>query len=622
MPGAGNICPGEYDKGHLIMAQLDFYRELRGRLEAAPQGERGALVDEAAAFMRCSRDTVYRNLKKAGWTSGRKIRADKGETSVDENLARLAAGIVHTATRANGKKTLPLTTTLNILKENGEGVVDKDTGEVTMPHPATVARIMRRYGCHPTQLAKGTPPRELRTPHPNHTWQMDSSICILFYLGKHKVQVLDEKKYYKNKPEHLEKIKKKRVIRWVITDHYSGMVFVRYTLGDENSVTAISILVEAMCRRDDCPFHGVPFQLYTDKGSPFTSDLTRGFLERIGCKAIDHAAGNARATGQVENAQNIVETQFEGRLRMYDIDNLDDLNAEARKWQNSWNANFIHRRHKKSRNAVWLTITRQQLRTPQSREALLALVETEKICTVPNTLVLSFTPKGFERGDYSLSDIPGLVTKQKIKVRVNPFEDMDEGNRIAIDVVVTNARGEEAIYTIKPIKRDFAGFDLTAPVIGQEMKSHPNTVNARQHKKILQEAYGAVGLKEAEKAHKANKRAYAHINPMADVEAARKPLYFEKQGTPHGVTAPSRRSVPLSQVEAGKRLKRAMEEQGHIWNKEHMQFITTHFPKGITEEELPAALDSLLHLPGCKTGTMKTPAAATGTDGIMKVIGG
>ena len=45
-----------------------------------------------------------------------------------------------------------------------------------------VARALRGYGLHPEQLRRLPAAQQQSTPHPNHTWQMDASVCTLFYL--------------------------------------------------------------------------------------------------------------------------------------------------------------------------------------------------------------------------------------------------------------------------------------------------------------------------------------------------------------------------------------------------------------------------------------------------------
>lgn len=86
----------------LTPAQTAYLHDLARELSAAPAsgGARTALVARAAETLGKSPKTVYALLKRhTGWESGRKTRADKGETCVDRELARLAGGLSHLSDR-------------------------------------------------------------------------------------------------------------------------------------------------------------------------------------------------------------------------------------------------------------------------------------------------------------------------------------------------------------------------------------------------------------------------------------------------------------------------------------------------------------------------------------------
>jgi hypothetical protein len=55
--------------------------------------------------------------------------------------------------------------------------------------------------------------------------------------------------------------------------------------------------------------------LMMDPGSANTAHSIRNLLRSLKCELIVNKPRNARAKGSVENAQNIVETHFESRLR-------------------------------------------------------------------------------------------------------------------------------------------------------------------------------------------------------------------------------------------------------------------------------------------------------------------
>ncbi|MCF4623547.1 DDE-type integrase/transposase/recombinase, partial [Acinetobacter baumannii] len=307
------------------LAIQDYLREVAAKLQAAGHGQKGEIIATACKYLDVSRPQLYRDLETVGFKSERKQRSDKGKTVVPTEVAEMIGGMVHVATRANGKKTLPITTALDML------VAD---GKAPKVSAATVARVMKQNMCHPKQLATPSAHTQQKSLHPNHVWQVDASVCVLFYLPKGGMQVMDEKKFYKNKPANVKKIENDRVIRYVMTDHYSGSIYVEYVYGSESSENLIEIFLNAIQKRSaQEPMHGVPNILYTDKGCANTSGLFRNLLERLDVTFIPHATGNSQAKGQVENAQNIVETQFEGRLRFMQINNIQELNAQATAWR-------------------------------------------------------------------------------------------------------------------------------------------------------------------------------------------------------------------------------------------------------------------------------------------------
>lgn len=271
------------------IAELDYLRETVAKLTTAAHGQKGAIVTAACLYLSISKAELYRRLETVGYVSERKTRADKGKTSFTADQAAMLGGMVHIATRANGKRTMPIKLALDILQADGKA---------PSISAATAGRIMRQFQCHPDQLATPTAHIQQRSLHPNHVWQIDASVCVLFYLPKGGMQVMDEKKFYKNKPENLKKIENERVIRYVITDHHSGSVYVEYVGGSEDSTNLTNVFLNAIQRRSHQePLHGVPFILYLDKGSANTSGLFKNLLARLQVEMIAHAAGNPRAKG-------------------------------------------------------------------------------------------------------------------------------------------------------------------------------------------------------------------------------------------------------------------------------------------------------------------------------------
>ncbi len=354
-------------------------------------------------------------------------------------------------------------------------------GKAPRVSAATVARVMKQNMCHPKQLATPSAHTQQKSLHPNHVWQVDASVCVLFYLPKGGMQVMDEKKFYKNKPANVKKIENDRVIRYVMTDHYSGSIYVEYVYGSESSENLIEIFLNAIQKRSaQEPMHGVPNILYTDKGCANTSGLFRNLLERLDVTFIPHATGNSQAKGQVENAQNIVETQFEGRLRFMQINNIQELNAQATAWRMYWNETKIHSRTKRSRNAVWQTIKPEQLRIAPPMELCRELISTVPVeKTVKANLTVSHAIQGYGSQDYDVRHVDGVYPKAKLQIVVNPYR------APCIDVLTKDQHGNEVIFTCEPMQVDWVGFGNDAAIIGEEIKAMPQSKIDENRKRIL-----------------------------------------------------------------------------------------------------------------------------------------
>lgn len=567
------------------IAKLDYLRDVAKQLKHAKHGEKGNIIEKACDTLQVSRPQLYRELEKVGFETERKTRSDKGKTIVPTEVAEQVGAMVHLATRANGKKTLPITTALEILSADGKA---------PKVSPATISRVMRQNMCHPKQLATPTAHTQQRSLHPNHVWQIDASVCVIFYLPKGGMQVMDEKKFYKNKPHNLKKIENERVIRYVITDHYSGSIYVEYVSGSESSENLIQVFLNAIQLRGfDEVMHGVPFILSADKGCANTAGLFQNLMERLNVQFIAHATGNSRAKGQVENAQNIVETQFEGRFKFLNIENIEQLNDLAKRWRVDWNEHKIHSRTKQTRNTVWRAITAEQLRKAPSLELCKELVSTVPVeRTVRGNLSISHSIKGYGQHDYDLRHIDGIYPKAKVQVVVNPYRSP------CVDVLVAQADGSTQIYTVEPMQTDWVGFDVNAPVIGEQIQSMPNSQIDNQRNKAIKTAYGVDTLEKAEQA--IAKRAVAYdgkLNVMADIDSHEQTDYMPKRGEQLMTTAieqapQSRKLAPLNIVQTAKAIR---AEIGDKWTAEHYQALQQQYPTGeVPQEDVAMIIQNIL----------------------------
>lgn len=579
----------------LTAAQIQQLHLTAQRLEAAENGVRGEIIARVAALLGCANKTVYSHLKKyAGWSSGKKKRADAGKTCVDAELAHTAAGLVHMARRQNGKKTLSIKASCEKLAANGYGVVNPETGEVTMPSAEHLARVMKsHYGCHPDQLLKASPAVRIRSPHPNHTWQVDASVCVLYRLpGKGGVGLINERDYNKHKPGKLVEIAGQRIIRYVVTDHYSHNLYVQYEQARaEDALGVLRALMGAMCDRGPRdPMHGIPHILYVDPGSGNKSSLVLQFLQRLDVRHIPHAAGNARATGSVESAQNIVECGFEATLRFMAVPGMEELQAAADRWRRHYLATAVHGRTRVTRNAAWLRVSDAQLRTVE-RPVLEAIAAWGDVTRkIDDHFRISLDTRVYGVHEYDLRELGyhGINAGDTVAVRLNPFR------APVVTVVKALPDGTELIFDVPPVQKDAAGFDLSAPVIGEEFKALPETRSEKALKRIKQMAYATDSVEEAEKAHKARHRQpFAHIDINADIREA--PLHFRQRGQAVNLDAPVAMPLPLNHAQAAARLRTLCAD---AWGRDAvacMDLIKARCPEFVPEDkldELAAAINA------------------------------
>lgn len=574
------------------LAIQDYLREVAAKLQAAGHGQKGEIIATACKYLDVSRPQLYRDLETVGFKSERKQRSDKGKTVVPTEVAEMIGGMVHVATRANGKKTLPITTALDML------VAD---GKAPKVSAATVARVMKQNMCHPKQLATPSAHTQQKSLHPNHVWQVDASVCVLFYLPKGGMQVMDEKKFYKNKPANVKKIENDRVIRYVMTDHYSGSIYVEYVYGSESSENLIEIFLNAIQKRSaQEPMHGVPNILYTDKGCANTSGLFRNLLERLDVTFIPHATGNSQAKGQVENAQNIVETQFEGRLRFMQINNIQELNAQATAWRMYWNETKIHSRTKRSRNAVWQTIKPEQLRIAPTMELCRELISTVPVeKTVKANLTVSHAIQGYGSQDYDVRHVDGVYPKAKLQIVVNPYR------APCIDVLTKDQHGNDVIFTCEPMQVDWVGFGNDAAIIGEEIKAMPQSKIDENRKRILKKAYDAETLEQVDKAIAKKKPAYdGQLNAMADVTAVEVPTYINRAGEQMQTEISRRQVAPVNLIQAAKQIRGLV---GDLWTPECMAALKKSYPNGeVPQDVIPEIAE------GIKAATQKPKLRVVG----------
>lgn len=562
------------------LAELDYLRSIAAELTEAGHGKKGAIVERACGYLTVSKAELYRRLEKVGFKSERKTRSDKGKTIVSIEAAELVGGMVINAMSRTGKKRMPINLALEIAQ---------DSGKAPKVSAATISRVMKQNFCHPTQLTQPTAHQQQRSLHPNHVWQIDASVCVVFYLNKKAgLHVMDEREFYKNKPANLKKIEKDRVIRYVQTDHTSGSFYHEYFWRSENVENLTNFFFSCIQQRSlKEPMHGVPFILYVDKGTANTSGMFRNLLERLDVEFIAHATNNSRAKGQVEQANNLIETQFESLLSYKTVNSIEELNAFASEWRTMFNETKIHSRTKRTRNAVWQMIRPEQLRKAPSIELCRELVNTVPVsCTVKGDLTIQHTIKGYGKQFYNVKHIDGIYVGAKVDVVVNPYRAPD------IDILMMDEHGQQVIYTVEPDQYDMFGQNIDSPAIGEEIHAMPDSKIDQARKRIMKKAYNAETQAEVDKAIKKRTPAYqGQIDPTAHITKHNLPDYLPRAGEQMTTPQQRRQVAPVNLIQAAKQIRGMV---GDLWTPEHYKALQQSFPNGeVPQEAIPDIIEGI-----------------------------
>lgn len=562
--------------------------DLAREVQLAPRGRRTALCRAAALDLGMSLATLYRRLEEVTVTAPRKKRADAGKTALTHKEALLISALLIESIRANDKQLSTIERAVERLRANGlivAGRVDEETGEIQLLSESAISRALRAYNLHPEQLLQPAPAVELASKHPNHVWQIDASISTQFYLDDDGAKVINKAEYYDGKPGNLAKIERKRLWRYVITDHTSGAIYVQYVLGAESAENLCNVLICCMQKRGEHdPLHGVPFAIMTDPGAAMTSAIFRNLCRALAIELIINKVGNARAKGQVEQAHNIVEREFESGLKLQKAESLEQINEWAGRWMRYHNATAIHTRHRRTRYGLWLTIKPEQLRiAPPAevcRELAISAPEQRKVSTKLRV--------SFRGAEFDVSTVPGVMVGERLLMTRNPWRDQDSAQ-----VVLTGEDGREQFLVVDRVARDENGFATTAAVIGDAFKAHADTPAQTARKVIEQIATETDSVESAEAARKAKAVPFGgRIDPSKHITDTVLPTYMPRRGTEleTTVTVATVELKPMTHVAAAKALRARL---GDAWTAESLAWLKSNYPDGVPEDQLDAIVIKL-----------------------------
>jgi transposase InsO family protein len=510
----------------MIRVNTEIKQRIAREMSAAANSK--PIAERYAALYGASLATVYRWAASCGFRK-RKKRRDAGKSVVTYDIATKAAAFITQSQRKNGKYLGTSKYAVRLLETNG--IIEP--GTVT---PANLSRRMIALGISKRHLDAPDPVTQLQSLYPNHVHQVDVSVCPQQYpkqFGRQGIW-LSDRIFYKNKIKKFKALVGKKILhRYVLTDHCTGAIEVRYYWAPgEDTESLLDFLYHAWREKDDRPFCGVPKILMTDQGPSFKAGATQDLMKNFGIEWLPHMPRNPRATGQVECGQNIVERDFEAGFREKPADTVEEMNDRVSAWMLSYNGCEKHTRHNHTRYGLWSARALEHLKLPprdfDSFKACALSKPEERTVTHDRTIL-------YDNGSYLLHQHPEYLFGDKILIRYSPFD--------YPDIVVENKTREAIRLNLPRASFNAYGFRDDAVVIGDRdaiasRPKHTITQHAKKDIVAAREALDKIGIDP-------------HIREMPNVEflkPAKRAVEIEPDIAPVLIPIPDARRIVMEHL--------------------------------------------------------------------------
>lgn len=370
-----------------------------------------------------------------------------------------------------------------------------------------------------------------------------------------------DREFYKNKLENYAKVKFK-VYRYVMYDRASGAIVPWYTeAAGENQHSLFNFLMFAWGQQAGRLIHGVPYFLLWDKGSANTSAAIKELLRQLEVTPLEHEAGNSRAKGGVEGANNIVETQFESRLRFEPVEDVAQLNAAAFAWANAWNANLLPGQDSR--------LHRRGLAEPVARYDLWQLITAEQLRLLPPVEVCRALMAG--------------------KVETRQVRPLVYGD-CAIQLEVQRYDGAPLIYRVEPERRyDRFGQLAAGAEIGAEYKAMPDTAIETAASAMDAQAYPGMNADEVKRARARKATPFAgQIDAHSHLKDIEQPTYMPRAGSE--IDTPAHVNTAPAALDAVSAMLRIVDALGRNLTPDEHAFLSRRLAAGLPEDQLDALI--------------------------------
>ncbi len=560
--------------------EMDILREAANAIAACGHKEKGKVAARYAEMIGKSVPTLYRTLKREGlYVSQRKRRADAGAVRVDVSEEQMLKTMAMrmTSKRNTGAVEMPAEVAIEIAEE--AGVIPKGALSAS-----TLNRHLRRMQADERALLAATPHINMQSLHPNHVHQVDPSVCLQWDIddkGANERDMLRE--YYKNKPQNVAKItgkRTKKLLRYVLTDHFSGHIEVKYYfIAGESAVALVDFLVHCWFpKQSGNPFQGASDILLWDEGSANTSHPVKSLCDAVGVEILTHLPGNPRGKGQVECANRIVQRNFESRMRISPPKSLDELNRLAAAWCLYYNSGKVHSRTQHTRDSVWQTIKPEHLRTFAATPDEVRMLAQLKPMTrkIRGDYTITIASRGNQL-TYRLSEIPGMAPRSTVQVRRNAFTP---------DTIQVRICDDDAWIEVQPLQYasgKAGGFEIGAPIIGESHASLPDTLAMQRERAMTLDAYNVDTDREATNARKRREKPFAGIDAMAPITNYEAPTYMPRTSTELDI--PTTAAPEIKPMSLFKAMQIIANRHGRLSADQHAD-LARAYPDGMTQDQI------------------------------------
>jgi hypothetical protein len=326
------------DLWHRIRAEVDQHKT------AAP------VVKKWAKRLNCSRQVIYTNLGLfTSWSSGKKKRKDAGliDPVLEDHLWNIAAIWLKVPDKVKSSQAESNTP----LEAAVESYVDSFDQPPILPSLPRIYQIFRGWEISRKHTRNPKATRKIRSLYANQVHQYDTSVCRYWLNPDDQILFIPKSTDYKNK-ELKKLMKKRRLVRHVLIDHFTGAFFVYYSFR-QRIIDYEYFLYDAWREKGKYIFHGAPDMLILDHDSGLRSHALMRLYKNLGIEVPEGKPYVPWEKGTVEGFNRIWERRFEWRFLFQQSGDLDQINQWAYDYAIKLQTTKKHRRHKHTRFDYW-----------------------------------------------------------------------------------------------------------------------------------------------------------------------------------------------------------------------------------------------------------------------------